>query len=159
MDVGIRMNKKPLKITTTREYVEMIYSLHRQGTMNAAGAVIYERFLKEGKAFTEVGVKQSKKLKKSNGYKTRECYYNCQRISMHDPAFDYYEGHASRIIPVEHAWVVDGETGLVIDVTWDGIKKKGDYFGVKIPKKIFTKIWLKDGMARQVIWDYLLGEE
>jgi len=144
------------KIGTTREYAEMLYHLHRQGTMNEVGEKIYKRILTKGDEFKEVDTKQSRQLKKEFSCKLGQCYYNAQMIMISNPRrFYYYEGWMSYIIPLEHGWLVDRQTGLVVDPTLNKVKKKGDYFGLKIPVKVFMTIQEDENMARQVMFDYL----
>ncbi len=146
-------------INTTREYAEMLYHLHKQGTMNEVGALLYARILRIGDEFKEVDVAQSRKMKKEFKCQVGWYYYNAQKIMIAYPmCYRYYEGWVSHIIPLEHGWLVDRSTGLVVDPTITKVKKKGDYFGITIPKTLITKVWSEDGMARQLIWEHLLSK-
>lgn len=144
-------------IGTTREYAEMVYHLHVQGTRNQTGIDIYARLLKTGVEFKEVDTVQSRKLKKEFKLKLGQCWYNAQKVMISGyREFDYYEGYVGYIIPLEHGWLVERSTGLVVDPTLNKIKKKGDYFGIKIPRVRIHRMWSETGMSRQMIWDYLM---
>lgn len=146
------------KISTTREYAEMLYALHTQGTMNKVGASLYAKILRTGNEFNEVDTVQSRRLKKEFHCKLGQCYYNAQKIMIQYPmCYRYYEGWVGYIIPLEHGWLVDRNTGLVVDPTMSRVKKKGDYFGISIPKKFINEVWNEEQMARQLIWDHLLA--
>jgi hypothetical protein len=43
--------------------------------------------------------------------------------------FTYCEGYAISVIPVAHAWCLDGQ-GNVVDPTWSGRLPCSDYFGL-----------------------------
>lgn len=65
----------------------------------------------------------------------RECFRNCTIAALDNPRFVYCEGLADAVIPVEHAWVYDLQTGISYDLTWEGGR---DYFGVP-----FAEPWLR----------------
>ena len=146
------------RISSTREYAEMLFHLHKQGIHNETGAEIYARILRNGKEFTEVDTATSRKLKKEYHCKLGQCYYNAQKIMLEysHSNYDYYEGWVAYIIPIEHGWLVDKDTGLVVDPTMSKVKKKGDYFGIKIPRRVYHESWNHEHVGRQVIWTYLL---
>ncbi len=146
-------------ISTTREYAEMMYHLHKQGTGNKVGELLYGRIHTKGDEFTEVDIVQSRKLKKDYKCSMGQCYYNAQKIMIGNPMqFHYYEGWVGRIIPIEHGWLVDRSTSLVVDPTLTKLKKKGDYFGITVPKTLINKTWNEEQVARQLIWEYLLAK-
>lgn len=59
------------------------------------------------------------------------CYQNATNMALFTDKYTYVEGVATTLglgIPMNHAWVIDNKTGLVIDPTWlDG----DSYYGVK----------------------------
>jgi hypothetical protein len=57
------------------------------------------------------------------------------------------EGYAAAIIPVQHAWCFDRETGLIVDRTW---KDGTDYIGVAV-KAGYAARCLRRG--REVVMD------
>lgn len=144
-------------ISSTREYAEMLFHLHRQGTQNQTGVNMYASILRIGKEFKEVDMKESRRLKKEYHCKLGYCYYNAQKIILDGSnEFDYYEGWVGYIIPLEHGWLVSKETGLVVDPTLNKVKKRGDYFGIKIPRRVYHESWNHEHTGRQVMWTYLL---
>lgn len=80
-------------------------------------------------------------------YKIRECYYNAQFIAITFPEFNYVEGLATGVIPVDHAWCE--LNGKVIDMTWveqgspilGVIPEDSEYYGVVLPtEQVWTSI-------------------
>lgn len=61
----------------------------------------------------------------------RQCFANAARLVMRRPGFIYCEGYGLTLIPVMHAWVIDGN-GRVIDPTWTGQTIASEYFGIAI---------------------------
>lgn len=50
----------------------------------------------------------------------KRCYWNSLELAARGKGrYVYMEGLACNIIPVDHAWCYDRETGLVVDTTWD----------------------------------------
>lgn len=58
----------------------------------------------------------------------QQCFYNSQRLAIDDERLTYFEGFATGIIPIHHAWCCD-EQGRVIDTTWDDTLGRA-YIGV-----------------------------
>jgi len=68
-----------------------------------------------------------------------QCFANAFRLML--SGLQYVEGFAAGIIPVLHAWLVDGE-GRVIDPTW----RTGEvYFGVVFPAEFVIETVLARG--------------
>jgi hypothetical protein len=63
--------------------------------------------------------------------KLGQCFRNATLLALgfHRNEYIYCEGYALNIIPMAHAWCVDGTTGRVIDPTW-GQDTTTDYFGL-----------------------------
>ena len=50
----------------------------------------------------------------------RQCYHNALELASRGRGrYVYMEGMAVGVIPVDHAWCYDRETGLVVDRTWE----------------------------------------
>jgi hypothetical protein len=62
----------------------------------------------------------------------KQCYWNSLTLAAGSERYVYMEGYATHIIPVQHAWCYDRETGLVVDRTW---AKGFDYVGVPVKAK------------------------
>lgn len=80
----------------------------------------------------------------------KHCYHNAWERVRRSTTLAYCEGYAmsSRLpLPVEHAWIVDLKTGLVIEPTWD--TKKTDetfyYKGLIIPHDIVREARRRSG--------------
>lgn len=123
----------------------------------------YHRWFKENAIhFTKVDKKQSIDLAKKYGSEVKQCYANCGRALMNGSNLKYYEGNVNfHGIPIQHAWLADGDQ--VVDITL-GIdpkirkrraKKHGidlketvnefgvEYYGVEIPKDDLMKLIFK----------------
>ena len=77
----------------------------------------------------------------------KECYSNCDMRALREPAkYDYAEGKyvSPRLpFPIDHAWLVDKQTGKVVDPTL-GWQPKARYFGVQYSKQFVTKKLLQN---------------
>lgn len=63
----------------------------------------------------------------------KHCYWNSMELVRRGKGrFVYCEGVAASIIPVDHAWCIDRETGRVVDRTW---QEGSCYVGVPIRLK------------------------
>ncbi len=120
---------------------------------------VYKYMVENGKQFNEVDIKASKEFAAQNGSKLGECFKNAQLGALVSPEkYDYYDGHAmvhssdgKPLVPVEHAWMVDKQSGKVIDPTWvksTGGIKGADYFGLRIPYKDVMASITKTGTAQ-----------
>jgi hypothetical protein len=122
-----------------------------------------EHVLKYGKEFDKVDVALSLKMRKQHGCQNNQCYCNCQLLAVYDERWIYFEGVAlsqSLPIPLSHAWVVDGASGILVDPTW--CRKKdpitgADYFGVCIPSDFIQKQWVKTKTYCEMMPTYLMG--
>ena len=91
----------------------------------------------------------------------KQCYYN----SMMAPhSLEYWEGWATSMIPLNHAWNV--KDGKVVDTTWSLLDHQREqaedilYLGIKIPREfimenlsINTRFKRAD-MGGPFLWDY-----
>lgn len=83
--------------------------------------------------------------------KLRDCFANAGRLALRNHRFIYCEGFAVRggdnklPIPLEHAWVLDRETGRFVDVTWRD--EGGAYFGIP-----FKTEFLAATICKRRIW-------
>ena len=90
----------------------------------------------------------------------KECYYN----SMMYTFLEYWEGWASSMIPLEHAWNV--KDGKVVDTTWSLLNHQREqakdilYLGIKIPREFIREVlsvktpFKGANMAGPFLWDY-----
>jgi hypothetical protein len=68
-------------------------------------------------------------------FEMKECFYNAQRLAaISGGELRYFEGFATRIIPVHHAWVVT-PSGKVVDLTWRLMKEDGPLADRKVPQQ------------------------
>ena len=102
--------------------------------------------------------------------KIKACFYNAQRAATDDADLRYVEGWVISPdcpIPLDHAWIEDTQ-GRVIELTMRPVHTHGGkatiepaigalYYGVAIPAALISRVWLKDGLARPLIGDYLNG--
>lgn len=73
----------------------------------------------------------------------KECFRNASILAIGEPRkYVYCEGYALGVIPVHHAWVVDCDTGLVVDPTW---KDGAGYIGIPFRLQYLTKMLIKLG--------------
>lgn len=83
-----------------------------------------------------------------------ECYRNSQLFVMDNSEFTYCEGWAisARLpIPLQHAWVIDGD-GKVIDPTWDD---EAHYYGIPFETEFLVDFTLNVGYYGILGNDYL----
>lgn len=77
----------------------------------------------------------------------KECYSNATHMALDNPKqYDYVEGvYASPHLPfpIEHAWLVDKNTGTVVDPTL-GWQPKARYVGVAYPKMFVMRKMLQN---------------
>jgi len=55
------------------------------------------------------------------------CFRHASKAALRNRDYTYVEGYASLLIPVHHAWLVDG-TGAVIETTWPHMGSA--YYGI-----------------------------
>jgi hypothetical protein len=77
----------------------------------------------------------------------KECYANAGRQALEDSGVTYVEGYVNSIIPIEHAWLVDNETGRVVETTLQSGDHIKGYFGVPIKTE-----YLRETVLRTQIW-------
>lgn len=73
----------------------------------------------------------------------RDCYRNALLLAQRRDDLVYCEGWAAGMIPVEHAWCVDGD-GAVVDPTWDD-DTGHVYFGVGLDVDVVTPYLIDQG--------------
>lgn len=134
------------QIRGTRDYVEMQLAVltlfkpenpqqHKQHDTQRA---VLEWFLARASHYDQVDWSASHRLARRFRTRRKECYANCMRIRNRHPEYQYVEGWAIHLIPVEHAWLV-GPDGRVVDPTWclqeplTPPSGTSDYLGVVIP--------------------------
>lgn len=118
-----------------RRVQERCFRLKTKGYRYAS---IEDFLLKEGRAFEPVP--------RPNGITKmadKQCFKNCFQLATASRGkYRYAEGYGASIIPVSHAWLVDGE-GNAVDPTW---RNPGSaYFGIVIPEKLLLTIVLRKG--------------
>jgi hypothetical protein len=127
-----------MQFNSAREYCKALKALMKD---NPNGVKFYEFLLENGKEFQCQPVpKTLPKGIRSKTYQVKQCFYNAQTIALLH-GYDYYEGFAISLLPVEHAWVISRD-GELLDLTWDKVAENGekfDYFGVHIPSN-FVRI-------------------
>jgi hypothetical protein len=78
----------------------------------------------------------------------KECYRNsAMMVIKHPEKYDYVEGvYASPDLPIqiEHAWLVDKETGKVVDPTL-GWRPKAAYHGVRFDRQFLVRKMVQNG--------------
>jgi len=82
--------------------------------------------------------------------KPKQCYKNAMLFAYRYLIKDiqYVEGYALRQsigFPMEHAWCVHKETGVVLDPTWDN-PEECEYFGVIIPMQKAMDTIIENGV-------------
>ena len=82
----------------------------------------------------------------------RACYWNSLELAEKGKGrYVYMEGYATALIPVEHAWCYDRETGLVVDRTWNWGDRGEAYLGVPIQVK-YARYCLKRNRSALMDW-------
>ncbi len=80
----------------------------------------------------------------------KECYNNAFYAATKNN-WQYVEGYATSIIPVGHAWCLDGDD--IVETTWD---TPGDeYWGIVFPLDYVSEITLETGRWGILGSDYL----
>ena len=81
------------------------------------------------------------------------CYWNSQQVAKRGRGrYVYCEGYATRMIPVEHAWCLDRETGLIVDTTWG--EGGHAYCGVPVKLAYAQQCFRNDRVS---VWDWTGG--
>lgn len=117
------------EMNPTMEYLRTVDEIASRAKLKTPARLV----LRLGQSF-EVRHKWPKSVPLERG-PARECFRTCTLAALNNPRFIYCEGMADAVIPVDHAWVMDSETGRAYDLTWkDGV----GYFGVA-----FDTTWLR----------------
>lgn len=65
----------------------------------------------------------------------KNCFANSGKLAVDNERFVLVEGYALSLIPVEHAWLWDTQTGKLVDPTWrDDVARDAAYFGIPIQR-------------------------
>jgi hypothetical protein len=84
----------------------------------------------------------------------KQCFENAAKLAFANPKLTYVEGYGLSIIPVHHAWCVDGK-GRVVDPTWDEKDEyEREYFGVPIGTYVLRKEIVKHKCWGVFVIDY-----
>lgn len=125
-------------MNTSHEYVQTIIKMHAalpHGQQKIAK--IWQQFETLAVEADRVDWPASWALAVRHRTQMKACFQNCRRIALKKPRYQYQEGIATAIIPIEHAWLIDTSTGLLIDPTlcldFRNQTRAVDYFGVPIP--------------------------
>lgn len=124
----------------SKQYVKQIILLHRNFKQPRSNLGLYLDFMKAAKTFPASKIDRELSRKLAGRFKchTGMCFSNSLSIARKLDGYQYYEGFATCMIPVEHAWIVSPE-GKVIDPTWQRFFNDPnpplDYYGVAIPWK------------------------
>lgn len=74
----------------------------------------------------------------------KACFYTAYMISQLHPHLDYAEGFAQSpgLFPMNHAWLVDRETGRIIDPTWVHFDRTGPtvYLGLRFADAFMNRL-------------------
>src|SRR5688572_22884617 len=98
-------------MSDARAYYAMTAALfqHPELTRESLQRQTWEWMLNNGRVFTGMDTARSKTVRKRHSLQSNRCYWNCQLMAQVDDRYEYWEGHATAIIPVQHAWLVDHE--------------------------------------------------
>lgn len=158
--------------TSTEKQSAAKWMIKTRAEMASEGSVhakIYNHILENGKHFDELDKEASKALRDTYGAKDKECYKNAQLAAITQPEkYDYYEGYGTvhlgsgQGIPLDHAWLVDKESGKVVDPTWvrsnESSTEKSDYFGLKVPSEELSSFISKYHMASPQATGYAMKQ-
>ena len=127
-------------------------------------ADIYDWFLKNAVPLTGMDVELADaeiKLARFYTPEIKQCYYNSM---MAHHSLEYWEGWATSMIPLNHAWNV--KDGKVVDTTWSLLDHQREqaeqilYLGIKIPREFIMENlsvnnrFKRANMAGPFLWDY-----
>jgi len=115
-------------------------------------------FANLGQTFKSVDKQLSKKLKKRESCKIKQCYYNAWKCDIIGQ-MKYFEGFVlSKGCPIEleHSWLV--KDGKVVDPTLCIGGRFGDeYFGIEIPRQWLNRHVMKTKTTGEFLVDYYLS--
>ena len=130
----------------SREYLRLLVRVQRMAA-NCPDPSPAEWLLRNGMSFTRGP--RPKGIRKGPD---RFCFWNSLRLAeRRSGRYVYCEGYATAIIPVEHAWVYDRRTGLIVETTWDDEGNGRDYFGVPVKTSYARRCLLRE---RPVVMDW-----
>lgn len=143
-------------MTGTEEFIRSMIGCFRGSSNGDCQRRIYEDLLETGSHFTTLNLDLSAEFKERWDCRLKECFYNCQRLASYS-GYRYFEGYALGIIPVHHAWLVDGKD-RIIDPTWilkEEEEESADYFGIEIPIEVIMDVWKTEYVARGLLWEFI----
>lgn len=140
----------------SRAYVGQIVQVMK----NTQQAETWQKFSEVAEDFEKKNWDEARRLAKKHRCVVRECFRNCALIALKHPELTYVEGMACKLIPVQHAWLVNAE-GEVIDPTYVLTEEyeNTDYFGVRIPIETLIKPKLMERHAFLPAWLYVIQPE
>jgi hypothetical protein len=136
---------------------------------------LYTYFAMKGDTITTTKVSRDERREiwqqvKAYSPRSKECFYNAQRMALFNDGFVYFEGFVSAGlgIPIHHGWCVT-ETGILVDPTLRinsrkrfsigncviGVPPKGwEYHGRWFDNTIIQKMWTETQNAGSVVDDW-----
>lgn len=129
---------------------------------------IYDWIIENGVCLTGIDLEKSKAQSFFAHSEIKQCYYNSMMAQSLNRELEYWEGWATGIIPVNHAWNVEEKS--VIDLTWSKLDYMREdpeqvaYFGVAIPREFVQERLFKEtrfkpsGVAGPYLWDYAVSQ-
>lgn len=122
-------------MNNSHEYVKNVIRLYERHE-DVWHLDVWREFERQSMAFTVVDWEESLKVARLYKATLKQCYVNCRIISAINRNYRYFEGFATAIIPIEHAWLVRRSDGVVIDPTFvllpDDDGAGYDWFGVHV---------------------------
>ena len=72
----------------------------------------------------------------------KECFVNAYRLSVRDTRYQYAEGYAHGLVPVNHAWCVGTETGAIVEPTGVNLKMSRPtlYMGLRFDHRFMARL-------------------
>jgi len=146
-------------VNQAHEYVHLLHS----EVLREASEVLrscYRQVLDKGQEFDRVDIEASRQLYAEGRCQVKQCYHNCQMALFRNPEFRYYEGWVMSVIPIEHAWLLDGDSEAVIDPTLVDpavglTDPEKEYFGVEIPATFVREFVVKAMMSQALLWRFV----
>jgi len=128
-----------------KEYMEMVAEFHKKdGRAADRKYSCVEDFILQNGREMELGTTEVERGE------MKACFQNAYHLAM-EKDWTYCEGYAiaKGLIPILHAWVLDGE-GKVVDPTWEG---EAEYFGCEFPWK-----WVMGITFKREYWGSMLDD-
>ncbi len=136
----------------SQRLVGMMAEMFKRAEPGHIRSGMWSYVVNNGKPFGAIDIEASIAVRDVYGLKRQQCYKNCQLVAqIEDEEFEYFEGYALSVIPVEHAWLV--RSGKVVDPTWAD-ETCEDYFGIHIPTPWIKKRWLRTKLADSLMLPY-----